>query len=134
MPLLTAEVPFGFPEMWSDMDWAETDPFWLQINQSVNLFIECFVLEKRENYPSQSLPEQRVTSLNVSFRLNNSPNPDPEQQILALKTLQQEFLIKTLDQSSHRAGILLSVDQGVSELHITSLTSRSMPPEANTVI
>lgn len=60
--------------------------------------------------------------------------PDPEQQILALKTLQQEFLIKTLDQSSHRAGILLSVDQGVSELHITSLTSRSMPPEANTVI
>ena len=103
MPLLTAEVPFGFPEMWSDMDWAETDPFWLQINQSVNLFIECFVLEKRENYPSQSLPEQRVTSLNVSFRLNNGPDPTPSSRSSHWRRSNKSFWLKLW--ISHHIGL-----------------------------
>lgn len=91
MPLLTAEVLFGFPEMWSDMDQAETDLFWLQMNLSINLFIECFVLENRLKNTHRSLPEKRVISLNVLFCQNNRPNSSPKQQILSLEKFEQVF-------------------------------------------
>lgn len=94
MPLLTAEVLFGFPEMWSDMDQAETDLFWLQMNLPINLFIECFVLENRLKNTHRSLPEQRVISLNVLFCQNNRPNPSPQAADPLIGEVRTSFWLK----------------------------------------